>query len=181
MLNRATSRQELFGAPWGSPPTSSGTAPDHEILIREAARGNTRAFEQLASEYDQKLLQLALRLTRSPEQASEIYQRVFAQAYANLHSFRFECSFFVWIYRITAKVSLEHLEKTRRASSPRKSNGNGSALHSWEQLSACEALVLDLKHFEGLRLSTIAEILDSSEQRIRQVLCRAVQKMRLGL
>ena len=69
-------------------------------LIRAAQRGDRVAFESLVRQYDQAVLRLALHLTGSEPDARDIYQEAFLKAYRHIGNFRFECSFYTWIYRI---------------------------------------------------------------------------------
>ena len=84
---------------------------DDTILIREAQRGNRAAFEELVRHYDQAVLRLALHLTGTEHDAQDVYQDAFLKAYKNIGSFRFECSFYTWIYRIVTNLCLDHLRK----------------------------------------------------------------------
>src|SRR5881296_4485026 len=84
---------------------------DDSLLIREAQRGNRAAFEELVRHYDQAVLRLAMHLTGSDTEAQDIYQEAFLKAYKNVGSFRFECSFYTWIYRIVTNLCLDHLRK----------------------------------------------------------------------
>jgi len=84
---------------------------DDTLLIREAQQGNTAAFEELVRQYDRAVLRLAVHLTGSQEDGQDIYQEVFLRAYINLARFRFECSFYTWIYRIVTNLCLDHLRK----------------------------------------------------------------------
>ena len=81
------------------------------MLVREAQRGNRAAFEELVRHYDQAVLRLAMHLTGSEHEAQDIYQDAFLKAYKNVGSFRFECSFYTWIYRIVTNLCLDHLRK----------------------------------------------------------------------
>ena len=80
-------------------------------LIRAAQQGDTSAFEELVRLYDRPVLRLAMHITGSPEDAQDIYQEAFLRAYMNLASFRFECSFYTWMYRIVTNLCLDHLRK----------------------------------------------------------------------
>ena len=80
-------------------------------LIREAQRGNHAAFEELVRQYDGAVLRLAYHLTRSEQDAQDIYQEAFLKAYRNIGNFRFECSFYTWIYRIVTNLCLDLLRK----------------------------------------------------------------------
>src|SRR5882724_8494900 len=84
---------------------------DDNQLIRQAQQGDTRAFEELVRQYDRAVLRLAIHLTGSPEDGQDIYQEAFLRAYINLKNFRFECSFYTWIYRIVTNLCLDHLRK----------------------------------------------------------------------
>ena len=86
---------------------------DDTMLIREAQRGNRAAFEELVRHYDQAVLRLALHLTGTEHDAQDVYQDAFLKAYKNIGSFRFECSFYTWIYRIVTNVCLDHLRRRR--------------------------------------------------------------------
>ena len=90
-------------------------APEME-LIREAQAGSRAAFDALVRQYDQQVLRLALHLTGSEHDAEDIYQEAFLKAYRYLGNFRFECSFYTWIYRIVTNLCLDQMRrrKTRR-------------------------------------------------------------------
>src|SRR5258707_9436864 len=90
---------------------AQGNRIDDTSLIREAQQGNRAAFEVLVRHYDQSVLRLALHLTGSESDAQDVYQEAFLKAYKNLGSFRFECSFYTWIYRIVTNLCLDHLRK----------------------------------------------------------------------
>src|SRR5579863_6107670 len=80
---------------------------DDTMLVREAQRGDRAAFEELVRHYDQAVLRLALHLTGSEHEAQDIYQDAFLKAYKSIGRFRFECSFYTWIYRIVTNLRSE--------------------------------------------------------------------------
>src|ERR1700686_1838482 len=84
---------------------------DDSALIRQAQQGDTAAFEELVCNYDRAVLRLAVHLTGSQEDGQDIYQEAFLRAYTNLARFRFECTFYTWIYRIVTNLCLDHLRK----------------------------------------------------------------------
>src|ERR1039458_6155066 len=100
---------------------------DDTILIREAQRGNRGAFEELVRHYDQAVLRLALHLTGTEHDAQDVYQDAFLKAYKNIGSFRFECSFYTWIYRIVTNLCLDHLRKktVRKEDAPVATDASG--------------------------------------------------------
>jgi RNA polymerase sigma-70 factor, ECF subfamily len=84
---------------------------DERALVVEAQAGNRVAFEELVRRYDRDVLRLALNLMKRPEDARDVYQESFLKVYRNLHRFRFECSFYTWLYRIVTNVCLDHLRR----------------------------------------------------------------------
>src|SRR5436190_18396858 len=86
---------------------------DERALVAEAQAGSRAAFEELVRRHDRDVLRLALNLMKRPEDARDVYQEVFLKVYRNLHSFRSECSFYTWLYRIVTNVCLDHLRRRR--------------------------------------------------------------------
>ena len=86
---------------------------DERALVAEAQAGSRAAFEQLVRRYDRDVLRLALNLMKRPEDARDVYQEAFLKVYRNLHRFRFECSFYTWLYRIVTNVCLDQLRRRR--------------------------------------------------------------------
>jgi len=93
------------------------TGTQEEGLVRLAQSGDRAAFETLVRHYDQPVLRLAIHLTGSAEDARDIYQEAFLRAYRNLDKFRFESSFYTWIYRIVTNLCLDHLRRKQVRSS----------------------------------------------------------------
>jgi RNA polymerase sigma-70 factor (ECF subfamily) len=185
---------------------------DDTLLIREAQMGNAAAFEELVRQYDRAVLRLAVHLTGSQEDGQDIYQEAFLRAYVNLGRFRFECTFYTWIYRIVTNLCLDHLRKKssrardltttisadgeeeqvldrlpdqRAGTSPERSLVSRELrkciLRAMERLSPRERVVFELKHYHGLRLRTVAGILNTSEGTIKNTLFRATHKLRAQL
>jgi RNA polymerase sigma-70 factor, ECF subfamily len=176
-------------------------------LVREAQGGNQAAFAQLVRTYDQTVLRLALHLTGSESDAQDIHQEVFLKVYKKLDGFRFECSFATWIYRIVTNVCLDHLRRSRvrkrngaidlnndvlnQLSDDRPSNNpeqrllggelSAQILGALKRLTPRERMVFDLKHFHGLTLRNVSEILNTSEGSVKMTFFRATRKLRFHL
>ncbi|PYU06190.1 MAG: RNA polymerase subunit sigma-24 [Acidobacteria bacterium] len=93
------------------PTVASLSQIDERSLVAEAQAGNRAAFEELVRLYDRDVLRLALNVMRRPEDARDVYQEAFLKVYRNLHRFRFECSFYTWLYRVVTNVCLDHLRR----------------------------------------------------------------------
>jgi len=185
---------------------------DDTLLIRQAQQGNTAAFEELVQQYDRAVLRLAIHLTGSQEDGQDIYQEAFLRAYINLPRFRFECSFYTWIYRIVTNLCLDHLRRKnsrgrdvttmvspdgddeevlnrmpdhKPGASPERSlvgrELRGCILRALGRLSPRERMVFELKHYHGLKLRTVADLLNTTEGTIKNTLLRANHKLRSRL
>ncbi len=184
---------------------------DEAGLIRAVQRGDQDAFEQLVRAYDQSVLRLAMNLLRSPEDARDVFQEAFLRVFRNIGAFRFDCSFHTWLYRIVTNICLDYLRKRKvRKEEPavvetpegvldRMNGVEEEAAHAdpertlWnrqlgrriegalEGLSPRERMVFELRHYQGLRLRNIGEILGTSEEAAKNCLFRATQKMRAEL
>lgn len=93
-----------------SPTTGeNGGSRTDDALIRAASQGDAAAFEQLVQRYDRAVLRLTVHLTGSEHDGQDLYQEALLRAYTQLPHFRFECSFYTWIYRIATNLCLDYL------------------------------------------------------------------------
>src|SRR5437016_7779524 len=111
-------------------------------LVRAAQRGDRIAFETLVRQYDQAVLRLALHMTGSEADAQDIYQEAFLKAYRHVGNFRFECSFYTWIYRIVTNLCLDHL----RRRNTRKEDSAVWVDSSGEEVSLLDNVADDRSH-----------------------------------
>jgi RNA polymerase sigma-70 factor, ECF subfamily len=188
---------------------ASAPARDEAALIRAAQKGDQDAFEQLVRAYDQGVLRLAVNLLRSVEDARDVYQEAFLRVYKNLHSFRFDCSFGTWLYRIVTNLCLDHMRRrrVRREEPVTVQDGSPDRIESLPEersdadpqrgllsrelgariqetlrgLTPRERTVFELRHYHGLRLRAIGEMLGTSEEAAKNCLFRVTQKMRTAL
>lgn len=81
------------------------------IYIKRVLGGEREAFAFLVDKYKSMVFTLALRLTRSREEAEEIAQETFIKAYQSLGSFQGKSKFSSWLYRIVYNTGISHLRK----------------------------------------------------------------------
>src|SRR3954464_12004746 len=127
---------------------------DDTNLIREAQKGNHRAFEELIRQYDQSVLRLALHLTGSPDDAQDIYQEAFLKAYKSVGNFRFECSFYTWLYRIVTNLCLDHLRrrKSRREDPATVIDSRGDEMDLLSNISDSRAMANPARELDRKRM-----------------------------
>jgi RNA polymerase sigma-70 factor (ECF subfamily) len=152
-----------------------------------------------------------MNLLRSPEDAYDVYQESFLRVYRNLHTFRFDCGFRTWLYRIVTNLCLDQLRKRkiRREDPATVETSDGprdrmdSVLDQHAQgdpqrvlmsrelkdriaavlggLTPRERMVFELRHYDGMRLRAIGEVLGTTEEAAKNCLFRVTQKMRVAL
>lgn len=185
---------------------------EDDELIREAQKGHRAAFDTLVRRYDQSVLRLALHMLGNEQDAQDVHQEAFIKAYRHLGNFRFECSFYTWLYRIVTNLCLDQLRrrKSRREepatvldasgdemdllaniSDERAMSNPGRELErkvmaervneALGKLTPRERAVFELKHYQGLKLRTIGEMLSTTEETAKNTLFRATRKLRANL
>jgi RNA polymerase sigma-70 factor (ECF subfamily) len=185
---------------------------EDDDLIREAQRGERTAFDSLVRRYDQSVLRLALHMLGNEQDAQDVHQEAFIKAYRHLGNFRFECSFYTWLYRIVTNLCLDQLRrrKSRREDPATVLDASGDEMDlmanvpdtramanpgrelerkamsesisdALNQLTPRERTVFELKHYQGLKLRTIGDMLNTTEETAKNTLFRATRKLRLNL
>src|ERR1700721_2556939 len=185
---------------------------EDDELIREAQRGERTAFDSLVRRYDQSVLRLALHMLGNEQDAQDVHQEAFLKAYRHLGNFRFECSFYTWLYRIVTNLCLDQLRrrKSRREDPSTVIDSSGEEMdlmanltdgrasanparelerktmnkaiqEALDQLTPRERTVFELKHYQGLKLRTIGEMLSTTEETAKNTLFRATRKLRARL
>jgi len=183
------------------------TAATDTELILHAKQGNMDAFETLVQRYDRRVLTIAAGYVNSADDAKDIYQEVFMRVYRALSKFEMRSEFSTWLFRITTNVCLSYRMRGRRhqhASLERGSEDEGQphqgppalsdettaerigedeeiarrVAESLEKLSPRQRLVFTLRHYEGYKLTEIAEMLKCSEGSVKKYLFEATARMR---
>jgi RNA polymerase sigma-70 factor (ECF subfamily) len=80
-------------------------------IVRRCREGETRAFRELFLLHGGMIQKISFRMTRNPEWQRDIFQEVVQQVIGGIGSFRGECKFTTWLYRITVNAALRFLQK----------------------------------------------------------------------
>ena len=167
-------------------------------LIREVLQdSNARAFETLMKRYTSQVYGAALRLMKDEENAQEVTQLAFIQAYKQLDSWRGE-NFGAWVTIIANHIALRLLEKEkRRQTGPLDDNTDApdetydeqkeQRLQSLEaaiaQLPEADRQIIQWHYYEDIPLQIIAQRLGQTENNItvRMYLIRERLKKQIHL
>lgn len=171
-------------------------------MVCLAKAGNQQAMGQLYRIHRPMVQTVIWRFTGGGAESEDLIQDTFLRAFRNLTSFRAErASFRTWLYRIAFNACLDSMRrrKTRRThmeefyllDSEQISGHFASpeSLAETEQrrkilraalthLPSRQRMSLILKHFNGLSIREIAQIMKCTEGTVKRHLYRAVQRLR---
>ena len=173
---------------------------DDAPLIAATLAGDHAAFGRLVGLYQDRLYNSLLRVLGSAEDAADIVQDAFVQAYTKLDTFRGSSAFYTWLYRIAFNLAMSHARRKHKATSldgmkalvgvepmdgrPTAETGvleqeRAELVHAaLAQLSIDYRQILVLREIEGCRYDQIAEILALPVGTVRSRLFRARLQMR---
>lgn len=103
---------------------SAASQAEDGILIKKALQGDNDAFGQLVKKHHELLFNLSFRMLGSREEAEDVIQQVFIEAYRHLKDFHGDAQFSTWLYSIT-------LNRTRNCLRSRKSRPSVPLEASW--------------------------------------------------
>lgn len=83
-------------------------------LVKLAKQGDTEAFTELARRCQEKIYYTILALTKNQQDASDLAQEAFVQAFKSLKNFKQRSSFYTWAYRIAVNLTLNFLKRRQR-------------------------------------------------------------------
>ena len=162
-------------------------------LIREVLQdGNARAFETLMKRYTSSVYGAAMRLMKDEDDAQEVTQMAFIQAYRQLDSWRGE-NFGSWVTIIANHIALRMLEKEkRRQTEPLDENTDPPNEEYNEQrelqlqalenaitrLPEDERQIIQWHYYEGVSLQTIAQRVGQTENNIKVRIFRIREKLK---
>jgi len=106
----------------GSPKSSKEQARQLEAeedrdLILQAKAGDRGAFRKLVERHQRRAFAIAVGLVRDENDAREIVQEAFLRVHRGLDAFEGGSSFFTWLYRIVANLSIDAMRKPHRRES----------------------------------------------------------------
>lgn len=176
---------------------------DDYRLIDACLQGDTEAFGLLVRRYQDRLYHTVYRLVENAEDALDVVQEAFINAYQSLDSFKGDSLFFTWLYRIAVNSAISLRRKRRVVLSidglregepgadpadPSEITQPGHGLEQKEQerrikralarLSPEHRAVLVMKDMEGQKYEAMAEVLQVPIGTIRSRLHRARLELR---
>jgi RNA polymerase sigma-70 factor (ECF subfamily) len=193
-----------------APESPSGTArpvelrdlPDRELVLR-CQRQDARAFDELVVRHQDRIYGAITRFCGNAEDACDITQRAFINAYRKIQEFKGDSAFSTWIYRIAFNQAISFRRENRRASvslyskddepvhepvddrSPTESmetqETQRKVQEALEKLDEGDRQIIVLKDLQGNSYDEIAAIMDIPKGTVRSRLHRARLELKVKL
>ena len=87
---------------------------DDSGVVSAFLEGESRAFDELVSRYQNRLLNFVYRTTGDRERAEDLVQEVFVRVYRHIHRFDRSRKFSTWIYTIASNLAKNELRNRSR-------------------------------------------------------------------
>ena len=172
-------------------------------LIRAAAGGDRRAFEDLVLLKRERVVRTAFQIVGDLEDAKDVAQGVFLKLWRVLQRFELDRKFDTWLYRITVNAAIDFIrdrgpkgflqplsdDAGDRLADPAVSGEAAldlaalqrAFLHLAARLAPKQRATFVLKEIEGLGTAEVARVLGVTESTVRNHLLQARRILRDGL
>jgi RNA polymerase sigma-70 factor, ECF subfamily len=179
---------------------------DEKQLIRECLAGRTEAFGELVIRYQDRLYNALVGILGSRDDARDVAQDAFVQAFQRLKTFRGQSAFYSWLFRIalnaaasqkrrarsrTASIDTARDEKGTDPPDPHPESAPSHAMEAGERRAAVQKALarlpaefripLVLKEIDGMKYHEIAAIIGCPVGTVRSRIHRARSELRQRL
>ena len=176
---------------------------DDSLLIQRILAGESAAYEEIVRLYQNRLFNTMIHILGSREDAEDVVQESFVQAYLKLDTFQGNSAFYTWLYRISFNIAISHRRRRRKVQSidqvredighepVDRGEGPGQRIEQEEnvlqvhtamgKLSDEHRDVLVLRELEGMDYDRIAEVLALPVGTVRSRLHRARSQLKDSL
>lgn len=182
------------------PTSAADSRREDDACIDAALAGDASAYGRLVQKHQDRLYNSLLRYTGNADDALDIAQEAFTQAYLKLNTFKRNSAFFTWLYRIAFNRAASAARKRRERTSLDGMTDAGAAgptdpletpdnqMLAQERVALVRTAVQELaddyrrvvvlREFDGLDYQQIAEVLEIPVGTVRSRLFRARMQMK---
>ncbi len=176
-----------------------------EHLIARASAGDLRAYAALVKRYEERMYTTAYRILHQRQDAEDCLQETFLRAWDRMKDLKDPRAFRCWLYRVVTHLALDVLRKRERQSQAlesyraevirigptenldtprevlRKAREAERIERAIEDLAPKQKIVFVLRHFQGLSLHEVADILECPIGTVKATLHAALGKLQKNL
>jgi len=195
----------IMAEPVSSSQPQASAPVDEDELVREARRGNLKAYDELVKRYQERIYATLYHMTSNHEDANDLAQESFIKAFQALKSFKGGSSFYTWLYRIAVNKTINFLKQRKNRTHISLNNIDFNAEHDPDlialiseqtprraagltelqeklnealmKLSESHRLVVVMHDVQGLSHEEIAEAMDCNVGTVRSRLFYARQQL----
>lgn len=177
---------------------------EQELVLRAKA-GDDEAFAQLMQDNEKRIYNLTLRMTGNPDDAMDLAQEAFLNAWRGLKFFKGDSTFSTWVYRLASNACIDHLRRKKRRQDIdlpmpmdeeddrppdipddrfqperelERQELRNAVCSGLEQLSDEHRQVLVMREINGLSYQEIADVLDLETGTVKSRIARARNSLR---
>ncbi len=164
-------------------------------LVKRYLENHRDAAGALVDRYQQRVFNVALRMLHNVQDAEDVTQTVFLNAFQGLRSYDPKYKFFSWIYRMAVNESLNALKRrkptvtlddepdflARGAAPDRVVEAEDRVGRALMGLNPDDRAVVVLRHFVCFSYQEIADVLEVPVRTVKSRLFTARERLRLAL
>jgi RNA polymerase sigma-70 factor (ECF subfamily) len=168
----------------------------HKEIIELCKAGNSRAQQQLYQLYSKAMFNICCRMMYNREEAEDMLQESFTEAFIKLNTFRYESSFGSWLKRIVVNKCINELKRrksdlilTENIPDKNAADDNGEdiettklkvnhVMRAMDELPEGYRIVFSLYLLEGYDHTEISQIMGISESTSKSQFSRAKQRVK---
>lgn len=177
---------------------------DETELIRAAASGDRRAFDELVTAKRERVVRTAYQITGNMDDALDVAQVVFLKVWQGLARFDLRRKLDTWVYRITSNAAIDLLRSRGPRGQTRSLSDDGVDVDVPDEapdadlgldrarlqaafmrlagdLAPKQRAAFVLREIEGQSTAEVARILDVTESTVRNHLLQARRTLKAGL
>ncbi len=175
--------------------TPAAADEQDRALVRRYLEGQRDAASGLVDRYQKRLFNVALRMVDDVQDAEDVTQTVFLNAFLKLGTYDPTYRFFSWVYRMTVNESLNTLKRRKRtvtledepeihapgAAPDRAAEAEDRVGKALRCLNPDDRAVVVLSHFVSFSYQEIADVLEIPVRTVKSRLYTARERLRLTL
>ncbi|MEJ8840864.1 RNA polymerase sigma factor [Lacibacter sp. H375] len=168
--------------------------PSADLLVQQCLNGEASAYRALYDRYSKAMYNTALRILNRTDDAEDILQEAFTDAFQQLRSFEGRSTFGAWLRQIVVYKSIAHLKKQKLHVNGLETDAENiadetvleedevwytvdSIKQAMQKLPDGYRTVLTLHLIEGFEQEEVAEMMKVAHSTVRTQYMRAKQKL----